>query len=309
MSQETQARIGWIGAGRMGAAMARRLLAAGHDVAVYNRTRAKAEALMVDGATVVDRPADLADRDVVYTMVSTGADLHAVLFDDGGLFSAGAGPRLLVDSSTVDPDEGEAIRAEVTSRGTQLLAAPVSGNAKVIDAGRLTIVTSGPQEVHDEVEAQLRTIGRAVTYVGEGERARLVKICHNLFLGVVTQSLAEITVLAQKGGISRADFLAFLNDSVMGSTFTKYKTPAFVNLDLTPTFTPVLLRKDFDLGLAAGRRLDAPMPVAALVHQLVSAAVAEGHVIEDFAVLLELQARAAGLTLEPEDAAVSDGLS
>nr|WP_255465701.1 NAD(P)-dependent oxidoreductase [Cellulomonas sp. APG4] len=308
MTDESTPRIGWIGAGRMGAAMAARLLAAGYDVAVYNRTRAKAEALEPLGASVVDSPVELADRDVVHTMVSTAADLRAVLTGPGGLLTGDVVPPVVVDSTTADVTQGDELRALAAERGVRLLAAPVSGNAKVIDAGRLTMVTSGPREVHDAVLPQLEAIARAVTYVGDGERARLVKICHNLFLGVVTQSMAEITVLAEKGGIARHDFLAFLNDSVMGSTFTRYKTPAFVNLDLTPTFTAVLLRKDFDLGLAAGRRLDAPMPVAALVHQLVGAAVAEGRTTEDFAVLLELQARAAGLELVPEDAQVTEGL-
>jgi 3-hydroxyisobutyrate dehydrogenase-like beta-hydroxyacid dehydrogenase len=136
-----------------------------------------------------------------------------------------------------------------------------------------------------------------------------VKICHNLLLGVVAQSMAEITVLAEKGGVSRADFLDFLNNSVMGSTFSRYKAPAYVNLDFTPTFTPVLLRKDFDLGLAAARELDVPMPVAALTHALIQSAVSRGHTEEDFAVLLELQAANSGLHLKPENAEVDDGLS
>lgn len=309
MSEPTDTRIGWIGAGRMGASMAKRLLTAGYSVTVYNRTRAKAEALVADGAKVADAPSDLAGCDVVFTMVSTGKDLQQVLFGENGLYTGPVVPPVLVDSSTVDLADGEAIRQRVAELGGAVLAAPVSGNAKVIDVGKLTIVTSGPADVHRQVAPQLAVIGRAVTYVGEGERARLVKICHNLFLGVVTQSLAEITVLAEKGGISRADFLTFLNDSVMGSTFTKYKTPAFVNLDLTPTFTPVLLRKDFDLGLAVARRLEAPMPVSGLVHQIVCGAVSEGHTTEDFAVLLPLHARSAGLSLTTEDAPVTDGLS
>ena len=94
----------------------------------------------------------------------------------------------------------------------------------------------------------LKLIAPAASYVGEGELARIVKICHNVFLGVVTQSLAEITVLAQKAGVPRHAFLDFMNQSVMGSTFTRYKTPAFVNLDFKVTFTPELLRKDLDLG-------------------------------------------------------------
>ena len=147
-----------------------------------------------------------------------------------------------------------------------------------------------------------------MTYVGDGEKARLAKICHNLMLGVVAQCMAEITVLAEKGGMSRAAFLDFLNDSVMGSMFTRYKTPAYVNLDFTPTFTPLLLRKDFDLGFEAARELDVPMPVAAAAQQAIQALIGSGHTDEDFAALLEQQARASGLDLVSEDADVDEGL-
>ena len=129
---------------------------------------------------------------------------------------------------------------------------------------------SGPRDTFDRVEPLFAELGRAATYVGDDEVARIVKICHNVFLGVVTQSMAEITVLAEKAGVDRAAFLAFLNDSVMGSTFSRYKSPAFVNLDFTPSFTPVLLRKDFDLGLASARELGVSMPVAALAAELVT---------------------------------------
>ncbi len=133
----------------------------------------------------------------------------------------------------------------------------MSGNPKVVAAGRLTLAVSGTREAFDEVRALLDQLGHGVTYVGDDEVARLVKICHNMLLGIVTQAMAEITVLAERGGIKRSDFLSFLNDSVMGSTFySKYKTPAFVNLDFKPTFTPVLLRKDFDLGMAAAKELE-----------------------------------------------------
>ncbi|MFI5613573.1 NAD(P)-dependent oxidoreductase [Amycolatopsis sp. NPDC051903] len=301
--------IGWIGAGRMGAALVRRLLAAGYDVAVYNRTRAKAEELAEAGATVADRPVDLAGRDVVFTMVSASADLAQVTSGEDGLFTDPArAPKVLVDSSTVSAEASAAVRVAAAKRGTELLAAPVSGNPKVVTSGKLTLAVSGPRSVFDEVEPMLTVLGRGVTYVGEDEVARLVKICHNVFLGVVTQSLAEITVLAEKGGVTREAFLAFLNDSVMGSVFSRYKTPAMVNLDFTPTFTMPLLRKDFDLGLAAARELEAPMPVAAAAAQLVAAACGAGLVDQDFAVLIEEQARRSGLTLQPENAAVSDGL-
>jgi|SRR5680860_312407 len=301
--------IGWIGAGRMGTAMATRLARAGMPPTVWNRTRAKAEPLAELGCGIASEIADLRSLDVVFTMVSTPADLEQVLVGDGGLLAdPDQLPTTVVDCSTVSTESSVAMRRVCESRGVAFLAAPVSGNGKVVRSGGLSLVVSGPEDTYQRLEPVLAHLGKSVTYVGEGDAARLVKICHNLMLGVVTQNLAEITVLAEKGGVSRAAFLEFLNNSVMGSVFTRYKSPAFVNLDFTPTFTPVLLRKDFDLGLAAARELDVPMPLAAATAQLVQARVSSGRVEEDFAILLEQQAAASGIELKPENVEVDDGL-
>jgi 3-hydroxyisobutyrate dehydrogenase-like beta-hydroxyacid dehydrogenase len=292
----------------MGYELVSRLLRAGHDVAVYNRTRAKAEPLAELGATIVDTPAELADRDIVFTMVAGPKDFTEVVAGPQGILSAKHRPRLIVDSTTVSPTAGEEVRAAAAELGVAVLAAPVSGNPKVVKAGRLTVCVSGPAAAWEEARPYLELLAHGVTYVGEGERARLVKICHNLMLGVVSQCMAEITVLAEKGGVSRADFLAFLNDSVMGSTFTRYKTPAFVNLDFNPTFTPALLLKDFQLGFEAAAELEVPMPVAAATREIVRAMIGHGYEDVDFAALLELEARTAGHSLEPENVSVWDGL-
>lgn len=300
--------IGWIGLGRMGFQLATRLLDAGYDVAVYNRTRSKAEPLTAKGASIVDSPVELADRDLVFSMVSASKDLEHVMLGEGGLLTGENAPRIIADSSTVSVEASTKIRAAATDRGAAFLATPVSGNPAVIAAGKLTVAVSGPRETFDEVEAVLHTFGRGVTYVGEGEVARLVKIAHNVFLGVVTQSMAEIIVLAEKGGVSREAFLAFLNDSVMGSVFTEYKTPAFVNLDFEPTFTHVLLQKDFDLGLDAAKTLGVVMPVASVTRNLVAQEVGNGNVEQDFASLIVTVAGGSGLELVSENADVSDGL-
>jgi 3-hydroxyisobutyrate dehydrogenase len=309
MSNENGRRLGWVGAGRMGHALAGRLLAAGHDVAVFNRTRAKAESLESEGATVVDAPAELADREVVFTMVAGPDDFKEVVLGPSGVLAGnGSAPAVIVDMTTVSPEASEAVRDEAAQHGVALIAAPVSGNPKVVEAGLVTLVASGPREAFDRVAPLLDLLGAGVTYVGDGEKARLAKICHNLMLGVVAQCMAEITVLAEKGGMSRAAFLDFLNNSVMGSMFTRYKTPAYVNLDFTPTFTPLLLRKDFDLGFQAARELDVPMPVAAAAQQAIQALIGSGHTDEDFAALLEQQARASGLELVSEEADIDEGL-
>jgi 3-hydroxyisobutyrate dehydrogenase-like beta-hydroxyacid dehydrogenase len=292
----------------MGSALVQRLLAAHCDLTVYNRTRAKAEPFAAAGAKIAGSAADLAATDIVFVTVGGSQDLIDVVLGPGGLMSSETAPSIVVDCSTISAEASRQVREQLAERGTALLAAPVMGNPRVAGAGKLTLAVSGPRETFEAAQPYLELLGAGATYVGDGELARTVKICHNLFLGVVTQSLAEVTILAQKCGVSREAFLACLNNSVMGSTFTRYKTPAFVNLDFHPTFTSTLLRKDFDLGLAAAREQEVPLPVASLVHEIVQSLIGAGHADHDFAALIELEAAASGLTLSSEGADISDGL-
>jgi 3-hydroxyisobutyrate dehydrogenase len=299
---------GWLGAGRMGQAMCERLLAAGISVQVWNRTREKIQPLVDMGASPVAQASDLASCDVVFSMLAHGQALDAVMNGDNGLLSGGSGPGVIVECSTISVDESAALRARAAEKGSRFLAAPVSGNPGVVTAGRMMFAVSGPEEAFDDVRDLLEKIG-AATYVGEGEVARNVKIAHNLYLGVVTQALAEVTILCQKLGVDRAAFLDFLNQSVLGSIFSGYKTPAFVNLDFHPTFTTRLLKKDLELGLAAARASEVTLPTVALTHQLVQGLIGAGHGDDDFAALIVQQAAFAGMELESENADVSDGLS
>jgi 3-hydroxyisobutyrate dehydrogenase len=310
------ARIGWIGTGRMGCPMAERLLKAGHFVTVYNRTRNKAEPLAEHGAKLVVAAVDLAGADILFTMVGTSDDLKHVLTGEQGLLgNQRKAPRIVVDCSSISEESSVEVRRALEAAGTQFIAAPVSGNGKCVRAGKLSVVASGPKAAFAEVEGLLKIIaGRGVTYVGEGDQSRIVKICHNVLLGVVAQTLAEITILAQKAGVPRHAFLDFINKSVMGSVFSQYKTPAYVNLDFTTTFTPYLLRKDLDLGLSAGRKHEVPLPVTAATREVLQAHMGGGafqpggYLEKDFATLLESQARNAGIKLVSEGVAVSDGL-
>ncbi len=307
-------KIGWLGTGRMGYDMAKCLAKAGYDVTVWNRTRAKAEPLIKEGAKVVDSPSELASCDIVFSMLATVDDVKAVILGPNGLLSKAkpgqAGlPKMLVESTSISTEASAELREALGKFGIQMLAAPVSGNAKVVKAGKLSYVVSGPKAAFDAAAPLLAVIGQEATWVGEGDLARIVKICHNVMLGVVIQSLAEITVLAEKAGVPRHAFLDFFNKSVMGSMFSRYKTPALVNLDFKVTFTPYLLRKDLDLGLAAARSLEVPMPLASIARDMVQAMMGNGYSEEDFAALLVQQARASGIELKPENVAVSDGLS
>jgi 3-hydroxyisobutyrate dehydrogenase len=299
-------KLGWIGTGRMGYEMAGKLAQGGCDIAVWNRTRAKAEPLTKYGAKVVDKLPELAARDIVFCMVSTWDDVKEVMQK---LLAAPNKPKMVIECSSISLEGSAELRKILSSHNIQYLAAPVSGNAKVIKAGKLTFVVSGPKAAYEAAKPYLDMMGTGSSYVGEGELARIAKICHNVLLGVVTQNLCEITILAQKAGMPRHAFLDFLNKSVMGSMFTRYKTPALVNLDFHVTFTPKLLRKDLDLGLDAGREFEVPMPLTSLTRDLVQQMIGQGMTEQDFSTLLLAQARASGIELKPESKEVGDGLS
>jgi 3-hydroxyisobutyrate dehydrogenase len=302
-------RIGWIGLGRMGEAMAKRLVKAGHKVSVWNRTASKAAPLAEAGATIVASKQDLSACDVVFTMVSTTDDLKEVLFAEGGLLTGSAKPRIVVDSSSISQEGSTEIRERLEAMGVGYLCSPVSGNAKVAKAGKLLQVASGPKALYDEVEPFLQAMARRVMWVGEGELARVWKIAHNTMFGVIIQNLCEITVMAEKAGIPRHIFLESINDSVLGSMYTKYKTPVLTNLTFEQvTFTPKLLLKDMDLGLGAAKKHGVPMPAAAATRESIARMVGRGYEDIDFAVLLRETATDAGLELKPENVKMSDGL-
>jgi 3-hydroxyisobutyrate dehydrogenase len=318
MATNTQ-RIGWIGMGRMGYPMAERLLKAGYDVSIWNRTRSKAEPLAAKGGKIVDKLADLAGMDIVFSIVSTGKDLKEVYFGPNGLITGRNGklPKIFVDCSTIAVEDSKDIREQLKALGADFVAAPISGNAKVIKAGKLSAVLSGTDAAAKAVTPMMEAIApRGVAYVGEGELARICKIAHNVMLGVVIENLIEITLLANKMGVPRQAFLAFMNNSVMGSMFTAYKAPALVNLDWTTTFTPELLRKDMDLGLELGRDWDVPMPVTAAAREVLQAHFGaamlqknpDEYLQKDFAAMMETMALMSGMKLESENKNVPTGL-
>src|SRR6266851_8818373 len=221
-------KIGWIGMGRMGFPMAERLLKAGYDVSIWNRTRSKAEPLAKSGGRIVDKPSELAGVDVLFAIVSTGADLEEVYFGPNGVGAANKVPPVFVDCSTIAVEESAAIRKRLGERGAEFICCPVSGNAKVINSGKLSAVASGPEAAFRVVEPMIKVFApRGVSYVGDGDLARICKIAH--------------------------------------------KSPALVNLDWTTTFTPELLRKDLDLGLALAREMEVPMPVTAATREMLQA--------------------------------------
>jgi 3-hydroxyisobutyrate dehydrogenase len=302
-------RIGWIGLGRMGEAMVKRLLKGGFEVSVWNRTRSKAQPLADHGAQIANSKLDLAGCEVVFTMVSTTDDLKQVLFGEGGLVTGRQRPQVVVDSSSISQEGSAQIRAQLEALDVAYLCAPVSGNAKVAKAGKLLVVASGPKALYDKAQPFLAAMARKAMWVGEGELARVWKIAHNTMFGVIIQNLCEITVLAEKAGIPRHVFLESINDSVLGSMYTRYKTPMLANLTFDQvTFTPKLLLKDMDLGMGAAKAHGVAMPAAAATRESVARLVGRGYEDIDFAVLLVEMAKDAGLALTPDNVKLGDGL-
>lgn len=296
------ANVSVIGLGRMGTAFAERLLEAGHAVTVWNRTPGRAGDLIARGAREAESLAEAAGSEIVVSMVLDDAALTA-LHDGGGLLDGPGRPAVWIDSSTVSAEAASAAAAAASARGISFVSAPVSGNPGVVRAGAAIFAVSGDDEdALSRAEEILGDIGRATYVVGAGVSATMVKLCTNALLGITMQALAEVAVLGQQAGVSRAGLMAFINDSAVGSAFSRYKTDAIVGLELEPpTFTPEGMRKDLRLAVDAGRALDVPSPLISAVEvefsRLAASGLGSGR---DFAALLLQVARDAGVELQPE---------
>jgi 3-hydroxyisobutyrate dehydrogenase len=292
--------IGWIGVGLMGEAMAERLLAAGIDVTVWNRTPAKCAALVEKGARLVPRPADAAAETVVFSMVMDDAALKSLWSREGGVLEGSA--RVWVDCSSVSPEAAAEAADAARERGITMISAPVSGNPSVVRAGNLIFAASGPAAAIEEARPYFAVIGRALHIVGDAQQATVVKLCTNALLGVVMQAVSEVVVLGERSGIARAALMEFINDSAVGSPFTAYKTQSIVNLDFTPTFTAEALRKDLRLALSLADSVEVAMPVVGETeHQLDRVVDTQNGSVLDFASTLLLVAKDARLELRLEE--------
>ena len=301
----SEVTVAWLGLGRMGSTMASRLLDAGTPLAVWNRTASKCEPLVERGATQLDSVAAAAGSDVVFSMLLDDASLGDLHDPATGLFSGpadGRRARVWIDGSTVSPAAAEAAARSAEAAGVAYVSAPVSGNPGVVAAGNAIFAISGHAAGLDVAEELCLRLGRAVHRVGSGSEANVVKLCTNAVLGVTMQSLAEVAVLGDKVGVSRAALMSFINDSAIGSAFSRYKTASIVGLDFTTAFTPEGQRKDIRLALELARTAEVPMPVLTETEvaysRLVSGGLGDG---QDFATLILSVARDAGHTLEPEE--------
>ena len=278
--------IGFIGLGNMGAPMAQRLLDSGSDLMVYNRSVRKTAPFAAAGARVADSIADLRDCSLVISMVSSDAALRAITTDSGGLFEQQGPLPLLVDCSTVSSEVSDELLIAARDRGTDLLAAPVSGGPSVIPGGGLAIVCSGTQASFAKARSVLARIGSKVTYAGEGSASRRIKILHNLLAASLIHSLAETVVLAESLGIARRALLEFINAGALGSPFIGYKSAAMAELDFSAAMSARLMFKDVELGLALAKDTGVALPLITLTRGAIANMIQAGRSELDIAGLL-----------------------
>jgi 3-hydroxyisobutyrate dehydrogenase-like beta-hydroxyacid dehydrogenase len=287
--------LGVVGLGRMGVPIARRLLAAGHGVSVYNRSPGPARPLVREGAVEVDAPEGVwGGSEACITMVSDDKALREVTLGEGGLLAGPPSGRVLVDMSTISPAGSREIAEAARAAGVAYLRAPVSGNPSVVEAGNLGILVSGDRSVFDQLEPTLRDIGPNVFYVGEEEQARVLKLALNLMIAGTAELMAEALVLGEASGLDRAQVLEVIGSTAVGSPFAKYKAAALVADDYSPTFSTALMDKDLTLALAAGQEAGVPLPVTGLVKELLEECIALGLADDDFMVIVPRLRRDAG---------------
>jgi 3-hydroxyisobutyrate dehydrogenase-like beta-hydroxyacid dehydrogenase len=289
-------RIGWIGLGKMGEPMARHLRRAGHDLSVHNRTAAKADRLVAEGASLAATAAEAArGAQVVFSMLADDAALRVALLGPEGVIAAMDKGTVLVEMSTVSPAISSELDAACQARGLGYLRAPVSGSVAFAEAGKLTVLASGPAAVYAVVLPLLQTFSAKQLHLGIGCEARVMKLSLNMMVGMTAAMMGEALALGQKNGLTREVMLEVIGASAVASPLVSYKLAMLRSQDYTAAFEARMMAKDFDLALATAHGSAVPMPLAAQVREGWSAMIARGDGDADFFKYVELAAKQAGL--------------
>jgi 3-hydroxyisobutyrate dehydrogenase-like beta-hydroxyacid dehydrogenase len=290
-------RIGFIGLGQMGAAMAGRLLQAGHELTVYNRTPGKAQGLIDRGAHLADRVADASRGEAVITMLADDGAVEGAVFGEGGLLQGLARGAIHVSMSTISVALSERLTAAHASAGQRFVSAPVFGRPDRAAAGELFVVAGGPPDAVDALTPLFAAIGRKTFHIGRAPRdANLVKLSGNFLIASVLEALGEAMALVHKGGIDRQRYFELLTSTLFtGPVFTNYGGLIAQQKFEPAGFAAPLGEKDIRLALAAAETLRVPMPLASLIHDRLLTLIARGGERLDWSALGKLAANDAGL--------------
>jgi 3-hydroxyisobutyrate dehydrogenase-like beta-hydroxyacid dehydrogenase len=293
------AEVGYVGLGVMGSSIVRRLLAAGHDVTVWNRTREKAEPLLAEGASWADSPREVAAaRELVFTMVTNTEAVRAVAEGEEGILAGLSPGAIYVDMSTASPANTRALAERVAAAGAAMLDSPVSGTSVTVDQGKASLMVGGDTEAFERARPVLQSIGPKVIHVGPNGSAVTMKIAVNLSLAVQMLAFSEGVLLAEKSGISREKAVEVMLASVIASPMVAYRGPLVLGHPDEVWFDCHMMQKDMNLALELGRQLEVPLPTTAITNELLTAANGMGIGERDFAVLFDVLAAMAGVETE-----------
>jgi 3-hydroxyisobutyrate dehydrogenase-like beta-hydroxyacid dehydrogenase len=290
------ATVGFVGLGTMGGRMAKRLLDAGRHVVGYNRTPAKAQALVAAGLTLEKSPRAVAEAaDAVLSMVTDSVALRAIALGPDGVIAGLRPGTVWAEMSTVSPDVTRELGRAVAARGAALIDAPVSGSPVTLEAGQLSFMVGGDPAALEKVREHLTAIGPTITHVGDLGLAVTMKIATNLGLAVQMLAFSEAVALAEKSGIARERAVEVLLKSVIASPMIKYRGPFVLGMPAEALFNVDMIQKDLGLALETGRRLGVPLPTVALTDEMLTAARGLELTDYDFAVVFDVIARMSGL--------------
>ena len=289
-------QLGFIGLGKMGGRVAKRLLDAGHTVTGYNRTKSKAQWLLDAGMRWGESPRQVVEvADVTFSMVTNTAALHEVLNGNDGILAGLARDKVYIDMSTISASTSREVAEQVAAKGASMLDAPVSGNVLHVEEGTVSMIVGGDQAIFEKVRPILQDITPKVSYVGGNGQAILMKIAINLSLPVQFLGFCEGILLAEKNGIPREMAVEAWRNSALASPATWHRAPFILEKPDEVWFDVNMMQKDLLLALELGRTSDVPLPSVALSNELLTAARAMGMASEDFAVMFDVLARMSGV--------------
>ncbi len=271
-------RIGFIGLGVMGNPMARNLMKAGYPLVVLTRTRAKADALLRDGAVWADTPRAVAQQsDVVITMLPDSPDVEQVLAGKDGVFDGARQGLLLIDMSTISPVVARRLASQAAARGMEMLDAPVSGGDIGAINASLTIMVGGSESAFQRALPIFQTLGKTITHIGEAGAGQIAKAANQIITSITIEAVAEALVFAAKAGVDPVKVRQALLGGSAYSRILEGHGQRMLEGNFKPGFYMRLHRKDLDIVMAAGKEYAAPLPVAAQVREMMTAMLAAGH--------------------------------
>lgn len=290
-------RLGFIGLGAMGQLIVPRLMAAGHHVTGWNRSRSKAARLIDGGMLWADSPRQVAEQtELVFSIVTDSNAVRAIALGPEGIVSGLRSGGVYIDMSTIDPEESRSIAAEFTKAGSIMLDGPLSGSPVTVEAGNASIMVGGDEAAFERVKPVLLAIGPKVTRIGGNGLACQMKIAVNLLLMVEVIAFGEAVALAEQGGVDRARALDAILKSVAASPVLGYRGPFILDgaMPEVPLADVTLQQKDMMLALNLARRLGSPVPLAAAANEMMNACRGLGIDGNDFVVAHEVYRRLGG---------------